>query len=79
MKGNLLLIFLVIGIVLMGIFGLLILSLLFWAILGIGFLGSFCVAIAFTGLSTYALYKQIVKELEQINIDLKFEEDEDEF
>ncbi len=77
MKGNLLLIFLVIGIAAMAIFGLLILSLLFWAILGIGFLGSVCVALAFTGLSVYALYKQIVKELEQINIDLNLEDDDE--
>jgi len=76
MKQNLLLFLMASAIVICTIVAVFILSLSIWALLGIGFLGAVLLAVIFAGGSAYALYKKILKEIQQFNIDLDLEEDE---
>jgi membrane protein implicated in regulation of membrane protease activity len=79
MKPNLLIFFAAVVLVICSAISVFVLSLLIWAILGIGFLASLMLTLVFSGISIYAIYRKILSELEEMEIDLKFEEDEDEF
>lgn len=77
MKQNLLIFLASLLLVVCASISVFILSLIIWAILGIGFLASFLLTIGFSGISVYFLYKKILNELEQIEIDLDIEEDDE--
>ena len=77
MKQNLLIFLASLLLVVCASISVFILSLIIWAILGIGFLASFLLTIGFSGISVYFLYKKILNELKQIEIDLDIEEDDE--
>jgi membrane protein implicated in regulation of membrane protease activity len=78
MKQNLLIFFAAATLVICASISVFILSLIIWAILGIGFLTSLVLTLGFSGISVYFVYKKILSELEQMEIDLNLE-NEDEF
>lgn len=78
MKPNLLIFFAAVVLVICSAISVFVLSLLIWAVLGIGFLASLILTLVFSGISIYAIYKKILSELEEMEIELDLE-DEDEF
>lgn len=77
MKQNLLIFLASLLLIVCASISVFILSLIIWAILGIGFLASFLLTIGFSGISVYVLYKKILNELKQIEIDLDIEDDDE--
>jgi len=79
MKNNLEVILVSMICVSVPIISIILLSLLIWAVFGTSAILSLGIATLISVASVYKLYRMILKEMKDFNVDIEFEEDEEDF